>query len=348
MGVVISGRGHETACTAIINFYEAGEQNHRVLIIYTVSSTDMMDKNDKSLLSSFRRAFRPSSTRREKTHSTKRKDHRSGGGVVFPEDNAESRYEDMSNFTLQQYDRSKQKSGRKAMHTFSESRKDRPIPPPIRSPIPLRGLPATAHGGQSPANNTATRMIKSSTLPGKRPSRHPPPSPPGPTAHTVRIPPPRHSKRTRLPLPSPTDHLSHYSSTNQIQFMYHSPEHHTPAPSLLPAAPYIPSHAMSTIDMTNGSSATTQLVQRKTAVNISRTGPSTLPHDYCEPFAWLQPHQQQQQQTTTYCTISPPAHNVDQHKSSWIDMGMFDQLLIIPAYLIMHICTKHYIVHRET
>lgn len=287
-----------------------------------------MEKNDKSLLTSFRRAFRPSSTRREKTdgrHSTKRKDHRTGGGVVFPEDNADTRYEDMSNFTLQQYelgDRSKQKSGRKAMHTFSESRKDRPIPPPIRSPIPHRGIPAAS--GQSPANNTATRIVKSSTLPGKRPSRHPPLPPPGPTAHTVRIPPPRHSKRTRLPLPSPTDHInhsSHYSSTNQIH------EHHITRPSLLPhAARYMP-HAMSTIDITaaTGSSATTQ--QRKTAVNISRTGPSTLPHDYSEPFTWLQPHQHQ---ATTYCTISPPAaHNVDQHNksSAWTDAGTVGTLI---------------------
>ena len=99
-----------------------------------------------------------------------------------------------------------------------------------------------------------------------------------PSSHTIRIPPPRH---TRKPIPSSPDH--YYitpvpsSSSRGMGHLPTSvgtrPTHPHHSPSLLP--PY----TMSCLDVSNS--------QYKTPVNISRTGPTTLPHDYSEPFHWL-------------------------------------------------------------
>ena len=225
-------------------------------------------ESNKSFFTSFKRTFKSSSSRRDnRPPVSKRKD---GGslvrtGLVFPEDNAEKRYEAISDFTQQHQEDGRRivhKSTRKPKHTLSErSRKERPDRPSIRSPKHHHDH------DQPPVNN------KSATLPtGIKP----------PSSHTIRIPPPRH---TRKPIPLSPDHYTSPTSTalSSIRCSRHTGNasagssnqqhcYYPPLPSPLP-------HTMSSIDFNNS--------QYKTPVNISKTGPTTLPHEYSEPFHWL-------------------------------------------------------------
>lgn len=194
-------------------------------------------------------------------------------GLIFPED--DKRYEDVGDFTgTLQHEFPRRKAPRKIVHTLSESRKDRPVPPPLRSPLrsPMRPATISKYGANSSSSS------KSATLPN---GTH--------AAHTIRIPPPRHRRKFQ-PLPSP-DHIA------PLAFASGFP----PPRSSLP-------HTMSSIDCSSATSPTT-LQQRKTAVNISRTGPTTLPHDYSEPFHWLTGAED------PYSTVKAPR----EHKSSWSD-----------------------------
>lgn len=245
-----------------------------------------------TILSSLRRAFRSSSTKvNGKSPVTKRKEL--SAVRVFPEENAERRYEDIGDFTGKTKKSAiapKQKKSRKPKHTMSETRRgqERPVSSAVR------GNPGTV---------LTNHKTKSATLPsGIRVSR---PAPPPPVNHTIRIPPPRHSRKLPLPLSSPA-----------------SPIHHNFG---FPNSRPLP-HTLSTLDCSITSPTLPSASQHKTAINISRTGPSTLPYDYSEPLHWLQQRDSDNcgNDNPTYSSIPPKSlldhhHCGGPHRSAWND-----------------------------
>lgn len=245
-------------------------------------------ENKTTILSSIRRAFRPSSTKvNGKSPVSKRKEL---SIRVFPEENETRRYEDVSNFDAKPLPRplpettSKQKKSRRPKHTMSETRRgqQRPVSSAIRAGGTVLG--------------TNVHQTKSATLPsGVRVAR---PAPPPPVNHTIRIPPPRHSRK--LPLSSPASPVHSHR--------HGGPQFH----SYLQPLP----HTVSSLDC---SVTTPTASQHKTAINISRTGPSTLPYEYSQ---WVPSSDQKDNGTNNHYSSIPPRptdHQYGYRSSAWND-----------------------------
>ena len=210
-----------------------------------------MENSNKSLLNSFRRAFRPSSSRKDRVEGKspvcKKKEIR-----VFPEE-LERRYEDISDFSVPLQQKQRQTSPRgKRSHKVNRS-----------FVKPRQKTDAVLYPSQSVHSSPTHHSSKCATLPLSCSSV--------PAFHTIRIPPPRHTRRQPPPLPTHPEAI-------QRQF----------PPRVLP-------HTMSTIDFHSSQ-------QHKAPVNISPTGPKSVPHDYSEPYHWLV------SQDDPYSTVSPPCN----------------------------------------